>query len=87
MPLQAPRSRFAAFRSAHGAAIGFKWACGLPPRVSVIDRWHDDHPEACAQCRGRAFVPSRDPGLRVYRPGSPGLLVTESALADRLLVP
>ena len=63
--------------SARPVAIGFKPRTDFDESVSVIDRWHDLHPEACAQCRERFRVIVTD-GRRV---------VDRSATVARLLVP
>ncbi len=54
-------------------------------RVSVIDRWHDAHPEACVHCRGWGpWAPATDFGVLV----SDGpRLVEDSAVIRRLLAP
>ncbi len=54
--------------------------------MTIIDFWHDRHPEACAHCQGRAlkWSPDRDLGVLVY---DGRRLVEDSALARRLLAP
>jgi hypothetical protein len=41
----------------------------------------------CSLCGPFTFTPSRDPGIMVYSPGSPGVVETDSSVVRRMLVP
>jgi hypothetical protein len=61
----------------------------MPGAILGMRHQHEGHPGTLADCRlcgPFTFTPSRDPGIMVYEPGSPGVLV-DSALVRRLLTP
>ena len=62
----------------------------LPGAILGMRRQHEGHPGTlvdCSSCGPFTFTPSRDPGIMVYSPGLPGVVVTDSPVVRLMLVP